>query len=200
MNNNITLEVLLQVPNKVLDFGPPMSYPVICAAYTVEKLSLWEHVTEHSFDMYAIRASHMPKARAEGVLYNLSDDEVIKLDKRREVGVNSDRKFLTVFVHLNGQMTKTQAWVYISRKTILEEHFQYSTIMDQVLPASPGIRQPQRVIDPNPLLHNRFCFCPPLHEYGSVGIIEENMRKHVKKRNRRTIRILNWRRFLDDTL
>lgn len=187
----LALEVLLQdtASYKLLDFGAPLAYPTLCPAYTVEKLSMWEHTTEDKFEIVVVRAAYMAKARLEGTLYHLTNDELLILDNHRGNGVNCDRKLLPIYIPLVNEkedMTRVMAWVYIGRKDHWIDRIDYGANV----PSIPTFKQSERVPDCNPLLHNRFCFLPTPYDYGRVGTMTEKMRKHVAKRNRSEIRRL----------
>ena len=173
----LTFEVLMNaVDNKVLDFGPPLPAPAVCTAWTVERLSLWEHTTTDKFEMVAVRAAYLDKARVRGTLYNMSDEQVYALDRERGEGVYCDRKLLPIMVSVTEpnpinamlpcvqKFNRTLAYVYVGRK----EHWVFA-IENAPLRKEPELfRLAQRHPDNNPLLNNNFCFLPPPVDYGRV--------------------------------
>lgn len=199
----LTFEVLMNaVDNKVLDFGPPLAVPVICTAWTVERLSLWEHTTEDKFEMVAVRASYMDKARARGTLYNMTDEQVYSLDKERGVGVHCDRKLLPILVKITepnpinamlpcvDKFTKTFAYVYIGYK----DHWIFA-----IENAPSRVKDPEkfqlatRHPDNNPLLNNNFCFLPPPVDYGRVYTGNSRVLKKAGNANKVLAREMWWR-------
>lgn len=196
-DQNLWTQIQLQSPGKVLDFGPPLGYPQICAAYTVEKLSLWQHMDGDHFEMVAVRAAFLAKARAEGHLYNLTNEQLIQLDKIRGHGVHCERKLLPIYVPLRtdrGEMTKAMAWVYIGYKSHWVDKIEYGANFDK-----PTFKPLPRVPDQDKYLHNRVCFLPPVYQFNE-GPITEAMRIKVRKKNKETSRNLffsRMRRFLN---
>lgn len=197
----LTQQILLDSPCKVLDFGPQLGFPKICSAYTVEKLSLWQYHDEQDFTLIALRAAFLQKARAEGHLYNLSDEQLLALDNIRGNGVHCERKLLPAYVPIPNEksdMTLVHAWVYISYKSQwvewVQEESATKVYCDGVpIEIEPKVKPLYRVPDQNPYLHNRVCFLPPVYQFRE-GDISERMRRHVSKRNRQTMRNLFFRR------
>lgn len=189
----LTFEVLMDaVQNKVLDFGPPLAAREICPAWTVERLSLWEHTTLDKFEMVAVRASYMAKARAQGTLYNMTDEEVYQLDRERGHGVHCDRKLLPIMVMVKGPnptnamlpavetFVRAMAYVYIGRN----EHWVYTIREGSRKAAEPEMfKAPDRYPHPNPLINGSFCFLPPPSDYGRVYTADPRVLRKVKRKN-----------------
>lgn len=156
------------IPNMLLDFGPPLEYEMICTAYTVEKITLWEYAPhDQRVELVAIKAREMPRARAEGTLYRLTDEEMFSLDKKRGVGYNYTRKEHTpVIVPYNGEdgeFLRTYAHIYMGRKEYWVPKIGSSTANHPLHGGTqnnsiPKFRLAQQVYDPDPVLDNRYSF------------------------------------------
>jgi len=189
----LTLESLRQEGNRVLDYGPRLAFPFLCSAYTVEKLSLWHRTTDEVFESVALRAPSMPRARIEGNLYRLTDDELKQLDTKRQVGVSFDRKRVLVYVPImdyKGEMRTIYAYIYMGIN---------NAWLDRIYPDQTCLKSSYKIPDAtfslatqypdaSRLLNNRFSFLPPLVEAGRVVCDSEAVRKHCKRRNRAALR------------
>lgn len=152
----------LNTPNLMLDFGPPLAYENICAGYTVEKLSLWEYTEKDRFLMIPVKAPEMPKAKAEGTIYRLSDEELLALDKKRGVGYYYERKRTLVMTPFNlegGALIRVYAWVYFGKRDYWAPQIKH----DNAYFRNGGrqFKMTQQIHDNDRDLANRFCFLPP---------------------------------------
>lgn len=208
----LTFEVLMQaVQNKVLDFGPLLAANVVCPAWTVEKLSLWEHTTMDKFEMVAVRASYMAKARAQGVLYNMTDEQVYQLDRERGHGVHCDRRLLPIMVMIQEpnpmnpllpdleRFVQTMAYVYIGKSERWVHEIQsdtsgYRAIDGVKVPFPITYKQPDRYPNAHPQLNGSYCFLPPPSDYGRVYTVDPRVLKKLKRKNRETGRNLWYAR------
>jgi len=191
----VTIESLREEGNRVVDFGPRLAFPFLCSAYTVEKLSLWHRTTDSVFETVALRASGMPRARVEGNLYRLTDDELKQLDTKRQVGVSFDRKRVLVYVPIvdhKGEMRTIYAYIYLGiNGAWLSQIYPHQTILkSQYKLPDNTFSLATRYPDKNRLLNNRFSFLPPLMEAGRIVCDSEAVRKHCKRRNRAAMRAM----------
>ena len=189
----VTIESLREEGNRVVDFGPRLAFPFLCSAYTVEKLSLWHRTTDSVFETVALRASGMPRARVEGNLYRLTDDELKQLDTKRQVGVSFDRKRVLVYVPIvdhKGEMRTIYAYIYLGiNDAWLDQIYPHRTILkSQYQLPDRTFSIATRYPDKDRLLNNRFSFLPPLVEAGRVSCDSEAVRKHCKRKNRAAMR------------
>lgn len=187
-----TLEALTSssIGNKLLDFGPPLKYTELCSAYTVEKMSLWQYLDENSLEVIPVKASRLPSARLEGKLYSLNDKELFLLDKRRGVGVHSERKFVHVYVPIRdqwGNMHQIYAWAYIGLKDYWVPKIEYDQNFGCVSDRHSRYLNPVRQYPhPDPLLNRRASFSPD-HSNGHIGHVSDEMRNYVGIKNRMEI-------------
>lgn len=173
----------------MVDFGPPMVFPEICRAYTVEKMSLWQHCTDSLLEMVPLRGPNLPRGRMEGTLYNLTDEELHQLDSRRGVGVQCERKRMPVYVPSDEGLSVVFAEIYIGRKDYWLERVDYQqTVLRN---GDRSLNLANRISDSNSLLHNRFCFLPPpltVHPTGD----SRAMSIACGNKNKQEIRRLRW--------
>lgn len=169
----LTQQSLESTPNKLLDFGPPLPYPQLCRAYTVEKLTMWQRITEEEFEVVVLRGGSMPSSRLEGFLYVLTDEAMNSLDKYRGVGVNCERKKMPIYVPIldeSGQMAQVLAEVYVSKKTYWNKYdLEFKLV--------------QKVPDNSQTLHDRQALLPQRHQPQPVREINERVLERVKQRN-----------------
>jgi hypothetical protein len=179
--SELTLEVLLQgSENRLLDFGPTLGYRELCSGYTVEKLSMWEHLEDDQLQVLVLQAPRMPRARAGGVVYGLSHEEMLTLDKERGQGVECARKMLPIWAEVGGALRRTTAWVYVHNSDRWVERINF----DQNFKPGKHFRQSDRAVDTNPVLHNRYSFFDPVYNNGHVGEGTEKTRRYVRRKNR----------------
>lgn len=194
---NMTLEQIGFIANRVVDFGPPMVYPVISRVYTVEKMSLWRYTAEDRLELIPLRAPEMPRGRLEGTMYCLTDEEVNDLDKRRCVGVNYDRKRIPVYLPMqapNGERASIPAYAYIGRKEYWVDRINYGT--NVLRNDDRTFSLIDRLPDADKLLNNRFCFLPPpvrvLPSVSNAAVIQS-----CRTKNQKEITRLRWTNFKD---
>lgn len=205
----------LEYLNKVLDFGPPLRYHVLCTAYTVERISVWITHVEDRMEALAFQGNQMPSARAEGLLYRMTDDEVYELDKIRRVGLDCERKFMQVIVPFRPAIDKANGFdaqlnpppyptimanVYIARNAAWNGRMadDLTTISSSGRIEKLNFRLASRIVDNDPLLNNRFSVIPPPTLYHPVGFLSPRITKHVKRRNKSTMRKLWFKNFFRD--
>lgn len=182
------LPFLFGSDNRLVDFGPPLGFPLLCSAYTVEKLSLWHHTTEEVFESIPLRASGMPRARIEGNLYRVTDEEMKTLDRKRPIGVEWERKRIPVYVPFQneeGGMTQIHAWAYFGENDAWLERIAFATTF---YGEASEYKLADKHNDPNPLLHGRYAFFPPMVEANSEHDVSDAMRRHCRKRNKAEMR------------
>jgi hypothetical protein len=147
------------------------------------------------FETVAIRASGMPRARVEGNLYRLTDDELKQLDTKRQVGVSFDRKRVLVYVPImdhKGEMRTIYAYIYMGiNDAWLSQIYPHRTILkSEYIRPDDAFSLATRYPDKDRLLNNRFSFLPPLVEAGHVRTDTEAVRKYCKRKNRAAMRAL----------
>jgi hypothetical protein len=188
---------LLNFGNKLVDFGPPLAYPLICSAYTVEKLTLWHRTTDDLFETIAIKAPHMPRARIEGHLYRLTDEEFKKLDIRRQLGVQYERKRLPVYVPFldeNGNLQRIYAEVYLGLKQNWVPKIEFDA---QFKENKQEFKLADKYPDAHRVLHNRYCTLPPLQEATTTRFTPDVIR-HVRRKNNAAVRWGKFRRWMSN--
>lgn len=191
---------LQRATNRVLDFGPPLPYQEIGPCWTVERISLWEHTTEDKFQMVAVQAAYLQKARAAGTLYSMTDAEVFLLDRVKGAGIECERKLMPVFIrpgfvmgtraadgHEGTINVQLMAWVYIHNKT---RWVDTTPNQDPCINAALGsFKEPARIAHPNPLLNGSYnFFLPPPYDQGRVGTMHPKVLRNVRRRNKQLSR------------
>lgn len=165
---NTALPIKLQFTHElILDFGPTLAYEEICTAYTVEKFSLYQRMDE----MVIIKARGHARARLEGKLYYIpSEEDIIKLDSERGVGVNCDRKYIPILLPYrddNGEFMQSYANVYLGHKDYWQDRIETDFMRRRInqfviLPGefdlAPQVSHEER------MLNNRRCFNVPPYE------------------------------------
>lgn len=141
----------------IIEFGPPLSYQEICVGYTVEKMTLCQYISDGYLQMVLLRGSELTRARVEGTLYRLSDEEIVELDRRRGVGVQCERKQIAVYLpyFMNGRdmMMQVVTYAYIGYNAYwMDRAGNY--LRDRAMHLAP--RRP----DNERFLNNRYCFTP----------------------------------------
>jgi hypothetical protein len=196
----------LEYLNKVFDPGTFLGYPLLCSAYTVEKMVMWMHTTEKVFETITFRGPGMPRKRIEGHLYRLTDEELKKLDDNRRNGVDFIRKSVPVYVPFkdaDGNMKRVNAWMYLGEKSkwLPEiENNQGCTIIRglQRIPEKSNFALANSYVDADRVLHNRYSLYPPLQEFVPTYDLT-SVNRLCAKRNRGQLRTLwfdNMRRRL----
>jgi len=194
----------LQFPNQlVLDFGPRLKYDEVCTAYTVQRMSLWTYF-DQDIHTFVIREKEMHKARVEGTLYFLPQDEdIIELDRRRQVGVCCERKYLPVWTPYKNdidEFIQVMAWVYVGNPDYyvpkiqedMDFHSHIRIIRDGVPAPCPGKFSKATVVpDAHRLLNNRFSFHDPGYYCHPEKDVSPRIAEYVGKKNREEIERLN---------
>ena len=205
----------LEYLNKVLDFGPPLKYHILTTAYTVERISVWVTNVEDRLEALAFKGNQMPSARAEGILYRMTDDEVYELDAQRRVGLDCERKFMQVIIPIRPPIDKSAGFdaqlnpppyptimanVYIARNAAWNGKManDLTTITDSGKIEKLNFHLASRIVDNDPLFNNRFSVIPPPTLYHPVGFPSPRIVKHVKKRNKSEMRKLWFKNFFRD--
>lgn len=188
----MTDTLLSAAQNRVLDFGPPLTYTEICEAYTVERLSLWQSIGD-DLRMVVLRGRHLPRARLEGKLYSLTWNQLKELDSKMGHGVICHRTTMPVYVFTEEcGLQRIWAEIYIGNadhwKPLIEFGSQAKTPTFTQLPIRSHHMQ---------LLNNRHAFLNP-PRITVVGNPPDSVRQKVIRDNRRLRIRLWWRRFLND--
>lgn len=172
-------------PNRMLlDFGPPLNYPVVSKAFTVEKLTLWQYNDEKILTFILLRANYMTRARVEGTVYSLGDDHIARLDKRMGVGVKCDRKIMPIYLQSAG-MARITAYVYLGRNAYWSQRLgQYDPRIEKyVLQANHKLSLVGRETHTDSLLNGRFVFLPDPINNHSVRSIRPEVIQRISTRN-----------------
>lgn len=185
-----------RTPNLLLDFGPPLRYESVCTAYTVAQISLWEHQPDdNNIELLAFNASGLPRARAEGTLYRLNDDEMFSLDKMRGVGYNCTRKeHLPVIVPFNdetGAFHRTYANMYMADSDFWSDRLTFGTRV----PKEPTFRLAQTITDQDPMLSGRFSFLQYPRPKPILRTPRPEVINAVVLSNREALRRIRWDNF-----
>src|SRR5258708_17720514 len=203
-------ERLAMCPNRFLDFGPLLDFPVLCQAYTVEKLSVWQLQTEDIFDIIALQSKGMPRGRAEGTLYELTDKQLLSLDKEKQVEECYFRMSLPVYIPFNdkdGNFMTVHAHAYIGRKDFWVERIEHdqsdwrereigTDVVVRSMVYRPGRTKREfsllsRYPDPNPLLNYRYRFLPPDTGYNNHSLsVPKAVAKRVAERNNQLAEVM----------
>lgn len=182
-------DFFLKMPNRLVDFGPPLPYDDICKAYTVPRLSYWEHADERTYEIIVLQTKSLPRSRVEGILYSVTDEELKFLDKRRQNGVEFDRKLLPVTVPFSdnyGDMIQVNAWIYLAKKEIWTGRIEYGT---SKIPREKTFFQPAPIPDATSYLHNRRAFFRPKYP-SRVGNPPKAVVDKVRSLNELTVKQL----------
>lgn len=179
---------LSYIPNKLVDFGPPLSYPELCTAYSVQRLSLWTRTTEQTLEIIPLVAPKLSHARSEGMLYSVTDEELISLDEQRHIGVHFERKRVAVLVPTldhNGKLITVYAQMYVGKTDYWYEKIEYA---QTVLRGEGEYQIFDKVLSENPVLHQRYKFLPEPHSPYPEYDVLPGVRKKVKRKNKEAMR------------
>jgi len=154
---------------------------------------LWQRVTETEFEILALQGKNMPAAKAQGMLYDLSDKEVLSLDRERQPELYL-RKRIPVYIPFQdeaGNFMTVYAWVYVGTKKFWEQYIEYDKGFILGKHRGRELSLVERYPDPDPLLHNSYRFYPPSIDTTITGTIPQRIIKHVAYRNRTVMREIN---------
>lgn len=194
MTHQLPTPLLTLHDQLVLDFGPRLPYKEVCNAYTVPKMAMWLHTTDNIFETVQLRSAYMHKARLEGNLYFLADEEdIIQLDNQRQVGVCCDRKKIPILLPYrtaSDKLIQTYAWVYVGRPDYWEDRIERSGTAHALLGGGrigDNFQLASLVPDQDRLLNNRFCFDPPPYYTHPEGNVSPATAKYIGEKNRAEI-------------
>lgn len=177
-------------PNRLLDFGPPLEYPVLSKAFTVEKLTLWQFCDDKVLSFVLLRAHRMTRARVEGTMYSLTDEQVYELDNVMENGVKCDRVRIPVYVPVldkEGNMDRLDAYAYIGRNSYWLDRIEYGANV----PKQPTFTLVKREMHSQRILNGRFVFLPDPVNNHTERFVRPEIVQHISNRNAETVSRLN---------